>query len=301
LKPRYTSGRESWIFRAERAEQLCGHHAELMNDALAPGEGLRYLLYSPLRETNAGFFGVDATSGSHALAVTDRRFVLSRDPHDDAKPRSVSAVPFEAVLSVEIGQALTLGWFVLCFAQDGSVAMETAAFHSSGIGHFQAAVRAFRSRSVASPPDRYHRRAGKVLAKVPAYLWHELKPLLLPGEPPRMVLASRETWAPLGRSGARQRCISPWLVCVVSEGAVLLVENERPRRRGALAFAMHVTCLDRRAVTRAHVVQDESGFEGLLFEAEAQGVRRALRFPLDGNCHEDAAVVVRALNCRETS
>ena len=66
---RFFSGRECWVYRAQTPSELCGHHPELIEQALC-GDEPEYLLYSPLRETNRGPFGLSGPQGSHAVALT---------------------------------------------------------------------------------------------------------------------------------------------------------------------------------------------------------------------------------------
>jgi len=78
---RESNGRESWVFRAADPSELLGVHAEHIGRALDPGEELRYLLYSPMWEGHGGPFDITAPPASHAVAVSERRFLISRDPH----------------------------------------------------------------------------------------------------------------------------------------------------------------------------------------------------------------------------
>ena len=43
----HSTDKEPWSFRAERPEELCGIHADLVAAALNPGEQLQYVLYVP--------------------------------------------------------------------------------------------------------------------------------------------------------------------------------------------------------------------------------------------------------------
>lgn len=101
-----SSGREPWVYEAETPQDLLGVHAELIASSLLPAEGLRYLLYSPIWDGDWAPFGITAQPASHALAITDTRFLLSRNLHrEDAEPEVIS-IPFERVLWAEYGNAI---------------------------------------------------------------------------------------------------------------------------------------------------------------------------------------------------
>lgn len=253
MTERFFSGRECWVFGAARPEELCGHHADLMARALGHDEPVGYLLYSPLREASGAPFGVRDGSGSHALAVTDRRFIVSRDAHQPGRPPIVRGIPFADVLAVDLGEALTLGWLAIRFAVRGDGAAETMFFPSAGIDHVRAALRAWRAAVGLFGPRPCPDRAWEpVWSRTLPWLHSQTAPLLL-GDEPRAVLHVAETWhQPVGRRSPV--CLAGAGLCAVTDSVVLLAQGERPDRPGALAFAVQVTCLDRRNVRRAEVV-----------------------------------------------
>ena len=67
--PWRSSGKELWVFRAERPEELCGMHADLVAAALTPGEQLQYVFYAPIWEGNRAPFGIPGHAASHAVAI----------------------------------------------------------------------------------------------------------------------------------------------------------------------------------------------------------------------------------------
>src|SRR5437667_6696230 len=113
-----STGREPGVFRAERPEELFGVHADLIAAALTPGERLRYLLYAPIWDGGEAPFGIWSHPASHAVAVTEHRFLLSEDRHTKGIIPSVRAIPFDQVLYVELGRALLLGWFAIRFIEE---------------------------------------------------------------------------------------------------------------------------------------------------------------------------------------
>jgi hypothetical protein len=113
MSPRFFSGRECWVYRANALAELCGHHPDLIEQA--PGEiEPEYLLYSPLRETNRGPFGLEGPSGSHALALTAKSLIISRDPHRADEQRTVVEIPLTSVLIMALGEMTqTTRWSLL--------------------------------------------------------------------------------------------------------------------------------------------------------------------------------------------
>jgi hypothetical protein len=97
--PEYkSSGREPYVFRVEKPEDLRGLHicvhADLMERALRCDEELLYLLYSPIFEAKKAPFGLQASPASHAVAVTKRRFIISDFdvPFDEGSLRDAEAL-----------------------------------------------------------------------------------------------------------------------------------------------------------------------------------------------------------------
>ncbi len=248
MTPRFFSGRESWLFRARAPEELCGHHADLIGQLLAPDEHVEYLLYSPLREASGAPFGVRNGSGSHAVAVTRDRIIISRDSHRLRQSPTVCQIPFANILVVELGEALTLGWLVVRFVAQDRVADESIFFQSSGIDHFRAAVRAWR-RNVAptTAPDPPAETWRQIWTHTPSYLRSQLAPVLVEDDGPHGALQVGEIWSSVaGRR--RPVCLSGAGLFIVTNHDVLLAQSERPHRPGALVFAVNVSCFDRRII-----------------------------------------------------
>jgi hypothetical protein len=99
MSRRFFSGRDCWVYRDQALIELCGHHPDLIDQALRVAEP-DYLLYSPLRETNCGPFGLEGPCGSHALALTATLLIISRDPHRVDEPRTVLAIPLTNVVTI---------------------------------------------------------------------------------------------------------------------------------------------------------------------------------------------------------
>jgi hypothetical protein len=250
VTPRFTSGREPWVFRALSPEHLCGYHPELIAEALGDDEPVHYMIYSPLYEAEGGRFGIRGPCGSHAVAVTSGRVLVSRDPHHAGASRSLRAVPFDRVRWIELGQALALGWVVIWFLADGVLESETVFFPASGIHHFQAAVRVFRRRGPEPASPHPYPGWEDATRGAPPYLRHGLEPLALQGEQPLVVFQSSERWGTEGR-GRRPRCVCPAGLCVLSDRALLWLESERPSHPGDLVFGINATVFDRDDIKEA--------------------------------------------------
>jgi len=69
-----SSGREPYVFRADKPGDLFGVHADLMEKTLSRDEGLLYLLYAPIFPEKKGPFGLHATPASHAVAATKHQW-----------------------------------------------------------------------------------------------------------------------------------------------------------------------------------------------------------------------------------
>jgi hypothetical protein len=249
MADRSFTGNECWVYGANAVDQLAGHHATLIADALGVQEPATCLVYSPRRGAEAGPFGLQAPSGSHALAVTGTRFITTYDSHCPGKAPEVRSAPFDNVLTVVIGEALTLGWFAVRSVQRGRPTTETIAFSSHGIEHFRAAVRAWRRTTFVSGADNGEGlRAHSLASQIPPFLWSQLAPLVLADEPLFAAVHGRETWLP-SRS-RRWRCTSPWACCLVTGGGLLIGQSEAPLEPGGLVFGVNVTCVDQRAIHR---------------------------------------------------
>lgn len=149
--------------------------------SIHPGETLHYLLYSPIWDGRRAPFGLEALPASHAVGVMGSRFVVSVDPHDEPLPLSLQEVPFQSLLSVDIGSALLLGWLSFRFVEYDSVSKRTLLFRASGARHFEAAVRMHRSLAAGPGCESSSATAltwSEVRARAP-HSFSVVEPLLL--------------------------------------------------------------------------------------------------------------------------
>ena len=253
MSPRFFSGRECWVYRASAPAELCGHHPDLIEQALGETEP-EYLVYSPLRETNRGPFGLEGPSGSHALALTATSLIISRDPHRADEPRTVVEIPLTSVLILALGEALTLGWLIVRFEHDRQPASEIVFFQSSGIDHFRELVRRWIRRL---SPVSLHRLPIEnwrcALGDSPAYLTSQVGPLLDDAGDALVVNAS-EAWS-VGRT---RSCLAPSTLIAVTDRTVMIAESERPCRQDVLVFGVNVTCVPRSLIKSTTVLMQDS-------------------------------------------
>lgn len=278
MSQRFFSGRECWVYRANALAELCGHHPDLIDQALRGAEP-DYLLYSPLRETDRGPFGLEGRSGSHALALTEKSLIISRDHHRVDERRMVLEIPLTSVLTIALGEALTLAWLVIRFAADEQLSSEIVFFQSSGIEHFRELVRRWLRRL---PPVPSHGRVAEnrrcALADSPPYLGSQVEPLLRNADDAFVVNAS-EAWS-VGRT---RICLAPSTLIAVTGREVIIAESERPCRQGLLVFGVNVTCIPRWLVESATLLMagsHEHQIAELSMRVETDRVVQGLSFHL---------------------
>ena len=191
-----SSGREPYVFQANKPEGLLGVHADLMEEVLRPDEGLLYLLYAPIWPEKEGPFGLHATPASHAVAVTKYRFVISENRHKEGIVPTVQSIPFDQVLYVQLGSALSLGWFAIQFVEDKKTFCTTLFFTATGIAHFETLIREYRRNTVGNC-DRFPKKIDwvDVWHRTPMTQVDRLKSLLIKEEFPFNTLRSFEAWA----------------------------------------------------------------------------------------------------------
>jgi len=194
------TGKEPYVFRADKPGDLFGVHVDLMEKTLCRDEGLLYLLYSPIFPEEKGPFGLCAAPGSHAVAVTKHRFIISEDRHMEGIAPTIQSIPFDQVFYVELGNALLLGWFSIEFIVDDKPSCATLFFTATGIEHFESLIREYRRNTVANC-DRFSKKIDWV------DVWHRTP----------MTQVDRELQGILG--------LAVFCSCVFGRGMVYLVRN----------------------------------------------------------------------------
>lgn len=290
-----TSGRDPWTFRAKRPEDLLGEHADLIGGALG-GEPVEYMLYAPMFDAAGGAFGVTGTPASHAVAVTPTRFLVSEDPHADGCSPTLTVVPLGQMLTVEVGQALVLGWLALRWGDPGITPAKGRArstsvlFGSSGLHHFHAVLRAYRSRvRSTSGPALQGPSWHEVWSATPPYLRDPAEALLVAGERVLAALRCEERWVTQRRGHKHvPLCAAPDSLLLVTDAGLLWCTSERRARPHLHAFGVNVVGIRHDAIARSGVERDGMGMGSLRLAIAAGGAERHLSIPLAAGAEAQA-------------
>jgi hypothetical protein len=232
-----------------------------MASALAPEEGLEYLLYAPIFDARRTPFGLRCDPASHAFAVTRRRFVLSTDTHREGEEATVESIPFDRILAVEWGDSLLEGWVALHFADGGRTGVVSWTYRATtGRKHVSRALQAYRRLTTHPVPGSAGRgSAAAALAAYPATLRDEIEPLLLESERLLDLAQSHELW-----HRPRRR---PWK-CLAAAG--LLLATDRGLLHAERAPRAHPSRLE--LGRRGHCFPWET-FAGWVDRGELDGLR----------------------------
>jgi len=252
-----SSGRESYVFQANKPRGLLGVHADLMENALRPEEGLLYLLYSPIFPEKKGPFGLHATPASHAVAVTNNRFIISENRHMEGIAPTIQSILFDQVLYIQIGSALSLGWFAIQFVENEKTFCTTLFFTVTGIKHFETLIRNYR-RMAVSNCDRFPPKIDWV------DIWHRtsmtqvdrLKSLVLKEELPFSMLRSSELWILRKRRWKSiPVCLSTNGILVSTNFGFIHATDEPCVRPKIFSFGVNVSCIPHHAVKSARLLE----------------------------------------------
>jgi len=252
-------GRESYVFQANKPEGLLGVHADLIEEALRPDEGLLYLLYAPIWPEKKGPFGLHATPASHAVAVTEYRFIISEDRHMEGISPAVHSIPFDEVFYVELGNALLLGWFSIEFIVDEKPSCATLFFPATtGMKHFGIAVREYRSMTGPThdqlPADAID--WPDIWQHTPKTEVDHLRPLILREELPFNILRSSERWILRKR---RWKSIPVYLstngILVSTNFGFIHATDEPCIRPEIFSFGVKASCIPYDALKSAQLIE----------------------------------------------
>ncbi len=265
------SGREPFVYQAKTPGELFGVHAGLMEKTLSPEENLLYLLYSPMYEAQGGHFGIRAFPASHALAVTNRRLVVTSNRHLKAVAPEVHSIPHGSVLTLEIGSALLMGWLSIRFVSETGPGCVTLIFNAAGgWEHFHAAVRTYRR---ASGCDRVAQGGEtvpwwQVQARTPPALARSLRLLVPETEPCLGWIGSSEMWGIRKRGWKKiSYCLRTNGILVAGSHGLVYIHEEPPLRRELTNFAFNALCIPLEALRSADLVENlESGNRLLCLE-----------------------------------
>jgi len=293
---RHSSGRESWIYRADGPDELRGRHADLLGAALGPDEPLHYLLYAPIFDGVGGPFDIRAMPASHAVAVAHDRLIITADAHRKSLPADVRSIPFVQMLSVELGAALLLGWLRVCYVDAGQVTSTVVTFSTTGSQHFEAVVRAYRRLAAReTAQDESPIASADLWRSTTPYLRTATEPLLLDDEPVLHAVNWRESWQSRRRGWSRVRssASTPGLLLLTRQG--LLWASSEPRvRPDMLSYGVNVMSVNWQALrsVSAEHAETSGAAARLRLVLERLGVSTHIEIPLDDDADQaaDAAV-----------
>jgi len=297
-----SSGREPYVFRANKPQDLLGVHADLMEKTLRRDEGLLYLLYSPICQERKGPFGLYATPASDAVAVTKYRFIISEDRHMEGIAPTIQSIPFDQVFYVKLGNALILGWFSVEFVVDDKPSCTTVFFPATtGMKHFGIAVQKYRSMNGPAydqlPVDAID--WVDIWQPTPKTEVDHLMPLILKEEFPFNMLRSSELWI------LRKRRWKSIPVCLSTNGILVstnfgfIYATEEPRiRPDVFSFGVNVFCIAFDALKSARILEKRTcgtHLYVLRLEIARGSVTVDFDIPFDGRSLNQADDLVRVL------
>ncbi len=245
MAPYQSRGKEPYVFRTEKPEGLLGVHADLIAGALTPEEKLYYLLYAPIRQTDQVRFGIEAEPASHAVAVTSKRFIVSKDHHVGGIPPTVETIPFSTVIRVEYGNALLLGWFVIHHVAEGVISRVSMTYTATGNQHFASVIREYRRLTLGYSTD-------PVSAENPLWIGifgqtakpqlEMLKPIITEGERPSHVFRSSEIWG-AGKKRRRKACLATEGIFVATDHGLIHAIDDHALSPKMLTFGVNICCI----------------------------------------------------------
>jgi len=242
---------------------------------------------------------------SHAVAVTDQRFIISEDRHIKGITPTVQAIPFQEVICVELGSALILGWLSIRFVENNRLSSTGLLFTTStGRDHFHAAVREYR-RVIGSPGEELQR------GTIPwEEVWHQtallqrerLKLLILKREQPVCVIHSSETWG-MEKRGWKKRplCLNAKGIFVATNFGLIYAVDEPPLKPGMVSFGINVCCIPPDVLKTATLLEKkahEHNLRFLRFEIGRDSASLHCDIPFDDRNCQDASDLTHWLEKR---
>jgi len=299
-----SSGKEPFVFSVDSPCNLVGVHANLMEEALRPEERFVHLLYSPIYPAPEAPFGIRAHPSSHAVAITDHRFIISEDRHVEGTSPTIRSIPFPRVLCLDLGNALLLGWFVVRFVDVGGPACASLLYTATGRHHFESLVRKYRA--ITAPVRRGTATArmdwSDIWAHAPRTQVNQLRSLIMEGEHPVRLIRSWERWG----SERRKRKRRP--VCLATDGILLLTDfgviyavDEPHARPDAHSYGVNVSCIPLDALRQARLMEKEGHatfLQCLQLVLGRDGATAHVEVPIGAESAGEAADLVLSLSRR---
>jgi len=273
-------------FKVDKPADLMGIHKELLAKVLTPDEELRYLFYSPICESDVKPFGIDAKPGSHAMAVTRHRFVISEDLHTKGIAPTIKIIPFSQVLLVEFGNDLLLGWIAIRFIEGKAVSCLSFFYSSTGIHHVSSAIREYRritSNRILSQPSEDDMLWPHIWHHASRHQVELLRSIVIEGERPLSAFRSTEIW---GMDGKRRKktCLATHGILIATNTGFISARDESPIRPGMLSFGMNVCCIPResvRSITQIEKYTENDRLHFIQLELHRKGAGFRYHIPFD--------------------
>jgi len=270
-------------------------HAHLMRKTLGRGEGLLYLLSSPIFPEEKGVFGLCATPGSHSVALTKHRFIISEDRHIEGIAPTVQSIPFDHMFYAELGNALFFGWFSIQFAVNNKPSRITLFFPATtGMKHFGIALQKYRGMT-GPAYDQLPVHAmewADIWRHTPKTEVDHLKPLILGEELPFNMLRSSERWI-LRKRG--RKSIPVYLSTngiLVSTNFGLIHATDEPFTRPEIfSFGVNASCIAFDGLKSAELLEKSMHGKPLHFlqlKIARGNVTVDFDIPFDGSSLRDA-------------
>jgi len=270
-----SKGKEPYVLKVDEPQNLYGIHADLMTRTLEQGEKILYLIYSPIweaEETPAsikfisrkwkeeGIKAVLADKASHALAVTEGSFIISKDYHHKSVAPSVQRIPFEQVLAVSLGSTLLLGWLTIAYINNGHFATVNLNYHTTtGRDHFHKAIRVYRERIKPIPKDCLltRRTWAEVWTNLSLAEMESLSLLKTDEEFALFFFRSSETWTTRKRWFRKMLlCVKPKSLFLVTNLGIFYIIEEPPIKPGMLSFGSEISSLPLEVIASASLEEE---------------------------------------------
>lgn len=298
-----SSGKEAWIYPAKTPDDLQGEHGDILASRMRKEDRVRYLLYSPMWEGTNACFGICGPQASHGVAVLDNRFLISRNEHRKGCPPALIEIPFDRVLTVELGSALLLGWFVVRYVDGHAVAYCAVLHGARGREYFAEAVQEYRRitcNSLARLEQVATRPAAELWAIALPDLTAKLKAVLMDGERVLDFVYTRELWTKV-KKGWRTipvELVAP-SVLVATDRGLLLAQRETASKPDSINFGVNVICIPNGTIRE--VTLDNKTAHGVFYHILQLAVGRGhavMTMDIPLNC-ANPAVVTRFANVLE--
>jgi hypothetical protein len=178
---------------------------------------------------------------------------------------TIQSIPFGQVLYVQLGSALSLGWFAIQFVEDEKPFCTTLFFTATGIEHFEDLIREYRRVTVANC-DRLPEKIdwAEVWHRTPMTQVDRLRSLVTKQELPFNLVRSSEVWR-FEKKGRKSIpvCLSTNGILVSTNFGFIHATDEPCIRPKIFSFGVNVSCITFNALKSARL-REKRMYERLL-------------------------------------